>query len=358
MRHPMILGIYCLKKFNAKWDFQAGTMDINGETIKTFDIDESRLMFSINELSFIEEHPKFFKKIDFSQSLTPVDVEPHKVELIGDAPVINSKISKYPKVLEEEIAETGKNYMKAGWIKFAEGSGNLLSLVPIKKNNKLRITTNVAPFNKHIKDYPYPMKIVDDMLQLMEGFSFISIFDMEKGYFQIPLHCDSQKYFRVHWPGLGVVCWTVMVQGDKTAPAKFQHEMDRICYIVNNSGKLTVGSIMGTLLDDIAVKTKSNNWKDHYNDLSVAVNLLETKGWRANPDKTFLYRFNAKWLGHLISREGMKPIGSKVDGLHNITNFKSPTDVKRFLGTINEYRKFIPNLAQIAEPLYQLTRSK
>lgn len=358
MRYPMVLGIFFLKKINAKWGFNENFIEINGELIKTYDIDDSRMIYSINELKIIEEHPKFFKKITFDEKVNPVDVTPHKVELIENSPIISAKVAKYPKVLEEEIAEEGRKFIKAGWLKPAEGNGNLLNLVPIKKNGKLRMTTNAAPLNKYIKDYTYPMKVVDDMLQLIEGFKFLSIFDMEKGYFQIPLAPESMKLFRVNWPGIGVVCWKVMVQGDKTAPGKFQHEMDKICLMINNSGKLSKGTTIAVIMDDVAVVSKSNDVNIHYKDLKFIFGVFEKKGWRANPDKSFLFRVSAKWLGHMVDKSAIKPLDSKVEGLKQIGNFKTSTDVKRFLGMVNEYRKFIPNLAGIAEPLYDLTRSK
>jgi len=60
-------------------------------------------------------------------------------------------------------------------------------------------------------------------------------------------------------------------------------------------------------------------------------------------------------LGHVITAEGVKPITSHIEA---IQNFAAPKDVKalrQFLGLASFYRKFVPNLAKLADPLHQLT---
>ena len=59
-------------------------------------------------------------------------------------------------------------------------------------------------------------------------------------------------------------------------------------------------------------------------------------------------------LGHIVSQEGIRPNPAKV---HILLNMAIPADVahlQRFLGLANWFRRFIPNYAATASPLYNL----
>lgn len=58
------------------------------------------------------------------------------------------------------------------------------------------------------------------------------------------------------------------------------------------------------------------------------------------------------YLGHKVSKEGIQPMDDKVEA---ITNAPSPTNVselKSYLGLINYYQKFLPNLSSLLAPLH------
>ena len=66
---------------------------------------------------------------------------------------------------------------------------------------------------------------------------------------------------------------------------------------------------------------------------------------------------NLTFLGHHISTKGFKPIEQKVQ---TITKFPKPQTMKqlrRFLGMINFYRRFIPGCAEILQPLNKMLSS-
>ena len=64
-----------------------------------------------------------------------------------------------------------------------------------------------------------------------------------------------------------------------------------------------------------------------------------------------------KYLGHRILAQGLQPLASKVGA---ITDAPTPTDVsqlKLFLGMLNYYGRFLPDLATLLAPLYELLQS-
>ena len=61
-----------------------------------------------------------------------------------------------------------------------------------------------------------------------------------------------------------------------------------------------------------------------------------------------------EYLGHWISKQGLQLSGSKIKA---IANAPAPTNVgqlRAFLGLANYYSRFLPNLADVLAPLYQL----
>ena len=61
-------------------------------------------------------------------------------------------------------------------------------------------------------------------------------------------------------------------------------------------------------------------------------------------------------LGHRVDAEGFHPVEAKVKAIQEAPAPKNPTELKSFLGMLNFYGKFIPNLSSILEPLHSLLR--
>ena len=64
---------------------------------------------------------------------------------------------------------------------------------------------------------------------------------------------------------------------------------------------------------------------------------------------------SVEYLGHLLSHEGIAK-GPKVDAVTKMPRPENVSSLKSFLVSVQFYSKFIPNLATITEPLYNVTR--
>ena len=62
------------------------------------------------------------------------------------------------------------------------------------------------------------------------------------------------------------------------------------------------------------------------------------------------------YLGHVISREGIKVNPRKIEAVQAWEPLNNVTQVQSFLGLCNYYGTFIKNFAMIATPLTDLTR--
>eukprot|EP00731_Ephydatia_muelleri_P017894 Em0010g992a len=92
------------------------------------------------------------------------------------------------------------------------------------------------------------------------------------------------------------------------------------------------------------------------NDSGQCLNTLPHAGLKLKPNKCHFARSEIRYLGHIVSRDGVKADPEK---LRAITSYPIPRDVKelrQFLGLANYYRRFIEGYSVIAEPLHKLTR--
>jgi hypothetical protein len=65
-----------------------------------------------------------------------------------------------------------------------------------------------------------------------------------------------------------------------------------------------------------------------------------------------------RYLGHVISSRGIEASPDKVKAINEYPVPKTAKDVRAFLGLASFYRRLVPNFAQIAKPLTQLTKKE
>ena len=105
-------------------------------------------------------------------------------------------------------------------------------------------------------------------------------------------------------------------------------------------------------IDDILVYSKS--LEDHLRHLEVVLKRLQEVGLKLKPSKCKFVRSEVEYLGHLITREGLRVnrrfvISTEIPVPYNVSK------VRRFLGLTSYYRKFVCGFAGIAQPLHRLT---
>ncbi len=65
-----------------------------------------------------------------------------------------------------------------------------------------------------------------------------------------------------------------------------------------------------------------------------------------------------EYLGHKISRRGLQPTTEKVRAVANAPPPQDVTQLKSFLGLVNYYGKFLPNLSTVLAPLHCLLQKQ
>lgn len=115
-----------------------------------------------------------------------------------------------------------------------------------------------------------------------------------------------------------------------------------------------IGTVCFVYLDDIIVF--GNSIQEHNKNLITLFERLRNTGLKLQPDKCEFLRPELEFLGHIITKDGVKPNPNKINTIKNFKQPKNLTEVKSFLGLGGYYRKFIKHFSTIAKPLTNLTK--
>ena len=107
-----------------------------------------------------------------------------------------------------------------------------------------------------------------------------------------------------------------------------------------------------TYIDDILIQAE--NVEQMFIRLDNFHKALRQSKLKAAPDKTFFFLLSVKFLGHVITDNKIKPLLNKIEAIQKMKRPESKKDVMKFLGALNYYSKYFPNMHVILAPLYKL----
>lgn len=107
-------------------------------------------------------------------------------------------------------------------------------------------------------------------------------------------------------------------------------------------------------LDDIILTGKDD--KDHIQTLDQVLLRLEDAGLRLKRSKCQFMEKEVTFLGHRVDKTGLHLLPAKVKAVQEAPAPTSVTELKAYLGLLNFYSKFLPNLSTLLAPLHKLLR--
>ncbi|GFX34622.1 retrovirus-related Pol polyprotein from transposon 297 [Trichonephila clavipes] len=176
----------------------------------------------------------------------------------------------------------------------------------------------------------------------------MSTLDLKCGYFQLAISPkDIEKTaFITH---NGTFAFLRLPFGLSGAAPNFQNIIDIIL-------KPVIGRFVTVYMDDVIITSPSFN--EHLDHLNQVFTLLRDAGLTLNKEKCHFARDKLKYLGFVISKEGIETDNSKVKAITEMKPPKNSKEVSTFLGMAGWYQKFIPKYADIFEPLYRLKKKR
>nr|KYP36108.1 Retrovirus-related Pol polyprotein from transposon 17.6 [Cajanus cajan] len=107
-------------------------------------------------------------------------------------------------------------------------------------------------------------------------------------------------------------------------------------------------------IDDILVYSRS--LEDHCEHLRLVLEVLRERHLYAKLSKCEFWLSKVRFLGHVISAEGIVVDPAKVEAVIQWEHSRTATEIKSFIGLAGYYQRFIEGFSRIVMPLTQLTR--
>jgi hypothetical protein len=216
----------------------------------------------------------------------------------------------------------------------------------VKKDESLRLCIDYRPLNAVTIKNKYPLPRIDVLFDQLVGVNVFSKIDLRSGYHQIKVRASDipKTAFSSRY---GLYEYLVMSFGLTNAPAYFM-------YLMNSVFMPELDKFVVVFIDDILVY--SRNKEEHVGHLHVVLQRLREHRLYAKLSKCDFWLKEIKFMGHTISQKG---IGVDPDKVQEVMNWKPPITVCQiwsFLGLAGYYRRFIPDLSQIAKPMTELLK--
>ena len=267
----------------------------------------------------------------------------HSINLITDIPV-RKKPYQVPHHLIEEFNREVDSMLKMGVIE-PSTSPYCSPVVFVKKqDNSWRLCIDFRALNDITVYDSEPMPSRDEALKNFVGDKYFSELDLCKGYFQLPLSPDS-KIYTAFATNKGLMQFKMMPFGLKTAPASFIRLMRKVVSGLDNTD---------CYFDNLVVH--NSNWTAHIKSLKMLLQRLRDHGLTAGPKKCFLGYSEIKYLGYVLGNDSLHPVDEKIVSISKMQLPQTKKQLRSFMGTVNFYRKFIENFAEISAPITNLLK--
>lgn len=217
----------------------------------------------------------------------------------------------------------------------------LNALVIVRQKCKLRICIDPSQVNKNLLRRTHPLCTIEEIFARICNTRF-TILVMKKGFWQIPVSERTMKYVAFGTPWGRYTCRRLPF-GLASALEVFQKLMNSLL-----EGLEGVGSSM----DDVLIHAKTE--KELNGITETVLSRIQTAGLKLNKETCLFNQTSVKFLGHLVTQEGLKAAPEKLDAVKRLTCPKNRLHLQRVLGTITYLGKFIKNLSAITEPLRRL----
>ena len=271
----------------------------------------------------------------------------HKIVLKDpDTPPFKKRFRRIPPCQLDKLREHLKIMLDAGIIHSSNSPWCNAVVLVRKKDGSLRFCIDFRKLNSLTVKDSHPLSCICETLESLAGAAHYSTFDMNSGFWQVPMDKESKQYTAFTLGSMGLYECESMPFGLCNTLPTFQRLMQ------NCLGELNLTYCL-IYLDDVIVF--SDMPEEHLQRMRVVFDHLQEHGLKLKPSKCEVFKSEINYLAHHVSQKGVLPSKKNLELIAQCPPPDMYTEVKSFMGLVGHYRYFIKGFAKIAALLYDLT---
>ena len=251
---------------------------------------------------------------------------------------------RVPLSLQKEVQDQISKLLKYDIVKPSH-SPWAFPLVTVKKpDNSTRVCIDFRRLNLLTENFSFPMANFDTVLGNLANAKVFSTFDLNQAYLQIPV-CKKDQHLLSFVCDSGKYEYQRLPFGLSLSPALFNEFM--IQTLQPHSAYST------SWLDDVLCF--SPDVESHFRHLKALFQCMRENNLKLKLPKCTFFKLKLRFVGYIISASGVSADPEKITAIKAMKPPTSITETRSFIGCLNFYRRLMPNFAQIARPLTELT---
>ena len=274
----------------------------------------------------------------------------HKIVLKDpDTPPFKERFHRIPPLQLDEVRAHLKMMLDAGVIQPSNSPWCNAVVLVRKKDGSLHFCINFRKLNSLTVKDSHLLPHICETLESLAGATHYLTFDMNSGFWQVPMDEESKQYTAFTLGSMGLYECESMPFGLCNAPPTFQRLM------LNCLGELNLTYCL-IYLDDVIIFSRTE--EEHLERMHVVFDHLREHGLKLKPSRCDMFKTEINYLAHHVSKKGVLPSKKNLEAIAECPPPDTYTKVKSFVGLVGHYRHFIKGFANIAAPLYDLTKTK
>lgn len=318
------------------WDPFDG-LPASSATLQEHPVDDPALHHRLQALT--EEFSDLFLESDQPCSLPAADFS-----VPPDFHLRPSKPRRISPVLADKVKTTLDDYTRLGIIESSASPYVSPLHVTLKSSGGVRLTVDYREANMQLKNIPFAPLSTELVVEQLQGKRFYGRLDLRNGYYQLELADSLRDYFAFVSP-FGQYRFRRLPQGLKISPSLFYTAISQAFADIEGCQ---------VYMDDLLLGA------DSASEFLALVRSVFARCQQLhlglNPRKCALGLKTLNAVGFLLSEQGYTIPQDKRTKVANLAVPKTLSELRTFLGMANYFKKFIPNYADRAQPLYHLTR--
>jgi len=282
----------------------------------------------------------------------------HEINLNPDYRPRRLRAYRVPEKLKPQVTAEIQRMLNLGIIR-PSTSEMVSPLVVVLKGKEgkdgIRLAVDYSYINQFTRNDPFPMPEIETVIQRVGGSEILSSFDASAGYHQTMVRggdepltafvCDDGVFEFTRTPFGGKACGSTFLRAVQSALTP-------------------VKDITESFVDDMIVHTNkqtsppSSAFSRHLVDIRRFLQRMREVHLTLKLRKCRFALPEVKFCGKIIGSGTKRPDPDKVATVQALKPGKTKTEVRQLLGFFSYFRDHIPNFAEIAKPLTDLTTKR